>query len=258
MTHDYEGFTAKESGIRYFKRPVSSPAGDLSGDIEISGAEARKILGQATGYKLVVAIPYERNQHQVKYQYTNDTPGSTPNPTVVGLIGLGDYYYYGQTVSVAAPATADGYTFSGWTTQLAGSAASFTMPDRDVIVSGTWTAQPVSYHIDSYYMGTDGIYPATYERYSGETKLPGETASVEPEDPEGFTFDSTNPNNVLSVTVTGDGEAALKIYYKRNKYPLSYVYTGYVPTNTSPAETALAAMETSGSRMARETSSLPR
>ena len=67
-----------------------------------------------------------------------------PTPRTVGSAGApaapaASSADYGMEVTVAAPLTFEGYTFSGWTTEDAVvSEGKFTMPDNDVAFTGSW------------------------------------------------------------------------------------------------------------------------
>jgi uncharacterized repeat protein (TIGR01451 family)/uncharacterized repeat protein (TIGR02543 family) len=93
----------------------------------------------------------------------------------------------GDSVTVAAAATAPGYTFSGWsdastTSPVTISNGSFTMPARNVTLTGTWTPKTYTVKYD-----TNGGTPATIAdktdvKWSDSSLLPAEPTKA------GFTF----------------------------------------------------------------------
>ena len=91
-------------------------------------------------------------RYKVTYEYAGTVPTGAPE--------LPDEASYkaGETVKVAAAPTLAGYTFSGWTTSDAAvsSDGSFTMPSKDVKLTGSWTLRSdLSYTVHYYWNGTN-------------------------------------------------------------------------------------------------------
>ncbi|MBE5996030.1 MAG: hypothetical protein E7240_01580 [Lachnospiraceae bacterium] len=124
--------------------------------------------------------------HTVTYTYTGTVPaGASALPAAAS-------YEEGATVTVAPAATAPGYTFSGWSRT-----GSFKMPNTNVVITGSFTAnepepqpepQPAATYTVTYtYTGTvpagASALPATasYEAGATVTVAPAATAS-------GYTF----------------------------------------------------------------------
>ena len=206
---------------------VSAPKDTFEGFTVNTSAEGTIQSGAIKGDgKLVLKLYYDRNKYDVVYHYNNDVTGESALPATTK-------HKFGETVDFAEDATAPGYTFSGWSTTFSEEGAeSFTMPARAVTVNGRWTANSdTEYTVEYYNMGLDGEYPNTPSRTVTRTMTTGETAEVTtPEAPEGFTFDS-NADNILEAAVKGDGSTVLKLYFSRNKYQVSYVYSGHIPTS---------------------------
>ena len=101
-----------------------------------------KIAGNGS---LVLKLYYSRNSYKVTYAYTGTVPtGASALPTEAS-------YKYEEEVTVAADATAPGYTFSGWSTE------DFTMPAADVEITGSWTANGnTGYKVEHYLENLDG------------------------------------------------------------------------------------------------------
>ena len=172
---------------------------------------------------LVLRLYYTRNTYKVTYAYTGMTPeGASALPAEAT-------YKYGAPVSIAEAATAPGYTFSGWSRT-----DDFTMPNEDVTITGSFTANgDTEYKVEHYLQNLDGkgyTLADTEAPLTGET---GTTATANPKTYEGFTFDSSVEGTVQSGTIAGDGSLVLKLYYTRNSYDVTYEYTGTVPTGAS-------------------------
>ena len=88
------------------------------------------------------------NTHQVVYEYSGTVPNGAPNPGVLKM----DKVAVGSAVTRAAAPTLAGYTFSGWsTTDATLTGNTFSMPDKNVVFRGTWTAN--TFNITYVYEG---------------------------------------------------------------------------------------------------------
>ncbi|MBR6522218.1 MAG: InlB B-repeat-containing protein, partial [Oscillospiraceae bacterium] len=188
---------------------------------------------------LTLRLYYDRTVHTVTYQYTGTVPGNaTPGYTLTGGIQLVTQYTarYGEPVSVQGAASANGYTFSGWTPRVNLDIVDglFNMPAGDVTFTGHFTANPNKYRVEHYLMDTNGNYPAVADHYYDVTNVvTDQHVSVSTDvDHVGFTFDSA-ASNVLTGTVAADGSTVLKVYFKRNQFSVSYQYDGSVPAGAS-------------------------
>ena len=168
--------------------------------------------------------------HNVSYSYTGTVPTGAPSaPSTTS-------YAEGAKVGVAASPTLEGYTFSGWTTNDATiSNGSFTMPNTNVTLTGSFTAKTkhtVTYSItgttpDGYVLPTTKSYSAG-EIVEVDTlkagdiingyKFLGWTSSVTITDGE---FEMPNTN----VTITGS--------FEQVTYKVSYrFHPGVLPPNS--------------------------
>ena len=85
---------------------------------------------------------------------------------------------------------------------------------------GSSTPSRAEYKIREYVQNIDGSYPSS-AKYTDEKMADyGETITYNPRNIEGFTFDATHPDSVLSGT--NKGNLTLKAYYTRNKYTVSF------------------------------------
>ena len=171
---------------------------------------------------LVLKLYYTRDSYKVTYQYTGKVPtGASELPAETTE-------KYGAAVTVAADATAPGYTFSGWSRE-----DGFTMPAENVTITGSFTANgETPYKVEHYQQNLedDGYTLADTENLTGETDT---TATANPKTYTGFAFDGTAEGTVASGNIAGDGSLVLKLYYTRNSYDVAYAYTGTVPTGAS-------------------------
>ena len=85
---------------------------------------------------------------------------------------------------------------------------------------GSSTPSRAEYKIREYLQNIDGSYPSS-PKYTDEKMADyGKTITYNPRTIEGFTFDATHPDSVLSGT--NKGKLTLKAYYTRNKYTVSF------------------------------------
>lgn len=125
-----------------------------------------------------------------------------------------------------------GYTFLGWVDsddpdeKLLGSATEYYYLPPAALGDKSFKAKYIAnsdtrYNINCYYENLDGTYDEKIYISAGTTD---EQASVSSDGylKEGFCFDSENPKNIVSGTVASDNSLTLKLYFKRNKYTVTY------------------------------------
>ncbi|HNX14265.1 MAG TPA: VWA domain-containing protein [Oscillospiraceae bacterium] len=170
---------------------------------------------------LTIKLYYTRNSYEVSYSYTNTVPGASTLPATIGAS-------YNATVTVAANGTAAGYTFSGWsTTDATVSGGTFTMPAKNVALSGGFTPNTnTGFKVEHYKQtlaGTYGTTPDDTDNLSGTT---GTTALYTAKNYTGFTNDSSaTTSNTGNFIIKGDGTLVIKLFYTRNtnyKYNVEY------------------------------------
>ncbi|MGC4020354.1 MAG: InlB B-repeat-containing protein [Muricomes sp.] len=177
-----------------------------------------KIAGDGS---LVLKLYYTRNSYQVSYSYLGTVPdGASGLPSPAS-------HKFGEPVTVAGPAAASGYTFSGWNRE------NFTMPAQNVEISGSFTANgDTRYTVEHYLQNLtgDGYALDTTEQFTGET---GTAVTAVPKVYEGFTYDKMAEGTLAEGNIAGDGSLTLKLYYTRNSYNVTYNYTGTIPGGAS-------------------------
>lgn len=145
-------------------------------------------------------------KYKVTYEYAGTVPTGAPE--------LPDEASYkaGATVKVAAAPTLAGYTFSGWTTSDAAvsSDGSFTMPSKDVKLTGSWTLRSdLSYTVHYYWNGTE---TKVAEDKTVDDKTFNETVTETPVPVNGYT-----PVSDAAVELKiGTGTNEITFYYYKN------------------------------------------
>jgi uncharacterized repeat protein (TIGR02543 family) len=111
------------------------------------------VSGKMPAEDVTVTVTYRANSYKVTYNYGTAPAGASTLPPE-------QTHKYNESVTVAPAATAPGYTFVGWNTDDATiTGNTFTMPAKDVTLTGEWKA------ID---------YTVLYEDYDG-TKISEKT-----------------------------------------------------------------------------------
>ena len=136
----------------------------------------------------------------------------------------------GEQIVAPENPTKEGYTFAGWRPSVG------VMGTADATFEAVFTvAGDTAYTVNTYVMGTDGVYgEPTSDTLTGTT---GSTATFVPETREGFTVD--NEKSVLSGEIAADGSLVLKVFYSRNQYTLTaegVAYTFYYGAAVSVAD----------------------
>ncbi|MSS19210.1 MBG domain-containing protein [Pseudoramibacter porci] len=203
-------------------------------------------------------VYYKRNQYTITKTYT--APGETK------ATNESQIFYYGADVSgfLKSKPSSAGYTFVGWTFEGSGGQPA-TMPAYDVSASGTFEAQPATYHIVSYTqdLKADGTPAETYTENSSRDVMTVNGAAItfgkaDAAAIEGFTYagaavttgsgSATKPADV-SEEVTAAAKTAnsetdqsnevyINVYYMRNAYTLTQnVWKGEVGGHPLRAKT---------------------
>ncbi len=195
-------------------------------------AQHGKISGFIDGEELLVLkLYYSLAEHTVTYELTGDVPTNVSVPAATTK-------KYGETVTIEAPLSEPGYTFTGWNitgSDIAVSNNTFSMPERDVVLTGHFSRITATYKVEHYLEDAEGNFPATtpYSTvYSDDiyalqqvTGVPNTyntyDYSVEVtalHNPAPLTVDA----NGVTGTVTEDGQLTLKLYYTRKAYDIAY------------------------------------
>ena len=145
--------------------------------------------------------------YKVAYEYTGDVPTGAPD------VPSEKSYKAGEPVKVALAPTLNGYTFSGWSTTDADvNEGSFTMPSKEVKLTGSWTLRSdLSYTVHYYWNGTTDKV-AEDKTVDGQTF--GTEVTEEPAAVTGYTPVSADSKTITIGTDTNANE--ITFYYYKN------------------------------------------
>lgn len=125
----------------------------------------------------------------------------------------------------------DGYEFSHW--EVVDTVGSWTAGETyswqtnrygNVILIARYRALETTYTVEIYYQTLDFSDYTLGETFV-ETGMTWETKTLTPWQEEGFKFNTSHQNNVLTNYLTGDGSEVFKLYFDRNIYTISYDLT---------------------------------
>ena len=163
--------------------------------------------------KNTINVYYDRIKYDINFDLDNGSDVITYN------------LKYGATIPTIATPEKDGYVFSKYT--INGVDADLTKPvSKDLNIKATYTANTNTKYTVKYYQ--ENMYDDGYTLVSADTETKTGTTdtnasfTVNPNKYAGFTVDSEN--TVSSGIIKGDESLELSIYYKRNKYNITYKY----------------------------------
>ena len=167
------------------------------------------------------------------------------------VVGLYDFYFAGDTFTLPADPTREGYSFEGWSVKVlpaendadhldadgADDAAdetllkagdTYTITAGGVIFTAQWEARTdTPYTVEHYLENLDGSYALdTTEPLKGTTDT---TVTAAAKSYDNFTYDSTVPGTVASGNIAGDGSLVLKLFYTRNTYDYTVRHIKQLP-----------------------------
>ena len=173
------------------------------------------------------------------------------NYTYDNIIEIHDFYFAGDTFTMPADPTREGYIFEGWSVKVlpaendadhldadgADDAADETLlkaGDTYIITAGgviftaQWEARTdTPYTVEHYLENLDGSYALdTTEPLKGTTDT---TVTAAAKSYDNFTYDSTVPGTVASGNIAGDGSLVLKLFYTRNTYDYTVRHIKQLP-----------------------------
>ena len=200
-------------------------------------AETRNALAEAIKTVVPEGLKYDE-QHIINAatKAINDAVAALELMTYNAIFNIDGVEYakvptkVGEQIVAPADPTKEGYTFAGWRPSVG------VMGTADATFEAVFTAAGnTAYTVNTYVMGTDGVYgEPTSDTLTGTT---GSTATFVPETREGFTVD--NEQSVLSGEIAADGSLVLKVFYSRNQYTLTaegVAYTFYYGAAVSVAD----------------------
>ena len=209
--YDFNGYSYTDGGTVY--NYYDSNYANVHGNYDVKG-------------NLTVTAQWNPTSYTVSF---NAGAGSI-DPSA--LTNFGGTYTIEDSKTLPTATAPVGYHFDGWTVSGSGSHGwGSEKIAQNASVSGKWgnvtltaTYAPntdTAYTVEYYEMGLDGQYPSLAIRTESLTGTTGETASANTAAPVGFTFASSNVNNILSAPIAADGTTVLKVYFSRNRYTVN-------------------------------------
>ena len=176
------------------------------------------------------------------------------NYTYDDILEIHDFYFTGDTFTLPADPTREGYIFEGWSVKVlpaendadhldadgADDAAdetllkagdTYTITAGGVKFTAQWEARTdTPYTVEHYLENLDGSYALdTTEPLKGTTDT---TVTAAAKSYDNFTYDSTVPGTVASGNIAGDGSLVLKLFYTRNTYDYTVRHIKQLPDGT--------------------------
>ena len=168
----------------------------------------------------VVVDEYYMNNYSITYMLDGGT-NNVSNPS---------QFTMADTITLQ-PATKTGYTFLGWyETAEFDEPATITITGRtaNVTLYAKFEANSKNYTVEHYKENLNGVF----ERDDLETEVIAShidaNVIASAKTFTGFTYDSSNANNVTSGTITVNDNLVLKLYYTRNNYNLTMNKNSYI------------------------------
>ncbi len=183
---------------------------------------------------------YKRNINAVTYEFDGLQPHGV---TVTIPNSYNDLAVkYGTTVTIKADLAQAGYEFVGWYSEdpaVAKNDATFTMPNKSVVLRGKFTAKTdtaykVQYHLQKLNAEETDIVGTNketdYELQIADTVdgsgTTGHTATAEIKHFDGFI---ARTDNTITAIIKGDGSTVINLYYDRVTNPITYYFYGTFP-----------------------------
>ncbi len=198
---------------------ATAVAKSYTGFTENTGHASRVASGTiAADGSLVLKLYYSRSTYTVSFS----SDGGTAVSSTTGV-------RYGATISAPVAPTKTGYTFAGWYKE-SGLTNVWTFASDTVTATTTlyakWTANTgTAYSVQHYKQDVSGSGYTLFETesLSGTT---GSTATAVAKSYTGFAENTGHASRVASGTIAADGSLALKLYYSRSTYTVSFSSDG--------------------------------
>ena len=201
------------------------------------------------GYQLSVNM----NLATVMFEANGENVTGMPavNYTYDDILEIHDFYFTGDTFTLPADPTREGYSFEGWSVKVlpaendadhldadgADDAAdetllkagdTYTITAGGVVFTAQWEARTdTPYTVEHYLENLDGSYALdTTEPLKGTTDT---TVTAAAKSYDNFTYDSTVPGTVASGNIAGDGSLVLKLFNTRNTYDYTVRHIKQLP-----------------------------
>lgn len=217
--YTFSGWTIKVNGTEVDSLPATMPAAN----IEITGS-------------------YTVNQYPAVFNagdgaFTGENTISEDGKTITVMTDYGTIPVCPETPTRA------GYAFTGWTP------TRVSMTEAGATYTATYSAGAANYTVNTYVMGTDGIYPETPSSSVTKSATAGQVVNAEYSISAGFELDSDHKDAYISGAVSGDGNTVFSVYIARKQYSFkltadgdnyvdaTYYYDQAIPTVEDPEKT---------------------
>lgn len=216
--YTFSGWTIKVDGVEVDSLPATMPAAN----IEITGS-------------------YTVNQYPAVFKAGDGAFTDENTISENGKITV--MTNYGAVPVCPETPTRAGYAFTGWDPN------PVPMTEAGATYTATYSAGAVNYTVNTYVMGTDGIYPATPTSSVTKSATAGQVVNAEYSISAGFELDSDHENAYISGAVSGDGNTVFSVYIARKQYSFklmsdgaeykneTYYYDQAIPAVTDPEKT---------------------
>ena len=174
----------------------------------------------------------------VSYQLTGSVPPGIAAPASAPQAD-------GEYTAINAAATAAGYDFSGWSTaDTTVSGSGFTMPTHNVTFTGSYTPRTDTPYTVKFYVQnandngyTEQTADTVTSKGTTDTQIRAalDMAALDVKYPHCHLTDASKADTTV---ISGDGTAALSLYYDRQTSNVSYIYSGAVPAKAPSAPAA--------------------
>lgn len=168
-------------------------------------------------HSLTYTAIWEINQYTVTWKLA----GGSVNGSTADIV---ETYNYGATITAPADPTRTGYTFAGWSPNVAA-----TMPAENTTYTAQWTANTnTPYVVEHYQQALDGTYPTTPTDKDSFTGTTDTQVTPAVKSYPGFTAPATQ-----TVTIAAAGNLVVKYYYTRNSYTLGWDFQEGTPLDNN-------------------------
>ncbi|MFA9465075.1 MAG: InlB B-repeat-containing protein [Velocimicrobium sp.] len=169
------------------------------------------------------SMPISRTFHLV-WDDVNDNGYTIAYNSMGGSSVSNSTYFYETTIKAPTAPVRKGYAFGGWykNEKLTTPFVFQTMPAENIILYAKWIPNTTTqYQVEHY---QQNLANDTYTLYETEnlTGTTGQTVAAKAKSYQGFTYDSSVDDSVVSGTISAEGSLVLRQYYKRNSYTLAF------------------------------------
>ena len=235
LSAEIEGDGSTELVIKYYRETVKVTVKDPDGityiDDEYTYGESVELdepekdgftfveWQDGEGNKVTFPMTAPADDIVIKPIWTTNTYNITFEDDDGSIIEAAKAVEYGSTIVAPADPEKDGYNFAYWIDKDTGAVMPATMPAKDATYVAYYTAgEDTTYYIEVYTMDVNGDYTMTAQTIA--TGTTGDRIAVTPGELNGYTYDASL--SVLNGVITADGKAALKIYYARDLYTVTF------------------------------------